>query len=279
MGVNCSCQGRFNKVGALSTNPTATTATTAVLRRKIILTPKDQSATQKLQAFYEEEKQFIPKKIDSYYQRILCNEAAAVTSVVVKVSHLGAIGVEYLCRVLPFFPQLLELRLWKVGLEPSSMERLAYYLPFLKQLNVLSLEDNNLTDACIENICKGFKPMQCLQQLWLGCNSITPIGAASLASSLRLLEKLETLCLDYNIVQSLGCSLLCTVLCETNRLQRLSMEACEVGDEAIAHLACLAQVNAPVRLFNLRGNRFSEKGGLRVEELFGSERVDVGSQS
>ena len=275
MGVNCSCHGQPSKVGAISTRQTAVTT---LLQRKLILTPSDDSATQKLQAFYEEERQHIPKKVDQYYQSILANRATAVTSVVVKLSHLGAVGVEYLCRVLPFFPQLLELRLWKVGLDPTAMERLAYYLPFLKQLNVLSLEDNNLTDTSIEHVCKGFKPMKLLQQLWLGCNLMTPVGAASLASSLRLLDKLETLCLDYNHIESLGCSLLCTVLCETNRLQRLSMEACEVGDEAIAHLTCLAQVNAPMHLFNLRGNLFSDKGKLKVERVFGTERVDVSTQ-
>lgn len=259
----------------MSTHPT--TGTT-LLQRKLILTPSDQSATQKLRAFYEEERKFIPKKIDVYYQSVLSNQTEAVTSIVVKVSHLGPTGVEYLCRVLPFFPQLLELRLWKVGLDPPSVDRLAYYLPFLKQLHVLSLEDNNLTDEAIENICKGFKTMRSLQQLWLGNNLITPVGTASLASSLRLLGQLDTISLDYNCVESLGCSLLCTVLCETKRLQRLSLEYCEVGDEAISHLICLAQVNAPEQLLNLKSNRLSKKGCAKLEAQIGAEHLDLSSQ-
>ena len=57
------------------------------------------------------------------------------------------------------------------------------------------------------------------------------------------------------------------------------MEACEIGDEAITHLTCLAHLNAPMHLFNLRGNRFSEKGRVKVETLFGAERVDLSTQS
>jgi len=275
MGISCSCQGRISKVGAVSTHPTAGTT---LLQRRVILTPTDQSAAQKLKDFYEEERKFIPKKIDVYYQSVLSNQTEAVTSIVVKVSHLGPTGVEYLCRVLPFFPQLLELRLWKVGLDPTSVDRLAYYLPFLKQLHVLSLEDNNLNDEAVENICKGFKTMRSLQQLWLGNNLITPVGTACIASSLRLLGQLETLSLDYNCIESLGCTLLCTVLCETKRLQRLSMEYCEVGDEAISHLICLAQVNAPEHLINLKNNRLSRKGCTKLESALGLEHVDLSHQ-
>lgn len=275
MGVNCSCQGRLDKVGAISTR---TTVGTSVLQRKVILTPNDESASEKLKVFYEQEKKFIPKKIDVYYQSIISNQAASVTSIVVKVSHLGPAGVEYLCRVLPFYPLLLELRLWKVGLDSSSVERLAYYLPFLKQLHVLSLEDNNLTDTAMEHVSRGLRSMKLLEQLWLGCNQMTAVGAASLASSLRLLGELTTLCLDYNFIESLGCSLLCTVLCETNRLSRLSLESCDISDDAIPHLTCLAQVNAPEHVTNLKGNRFTTKGVKTVQDLFGLERVDVNSQ-
>ena len=265
----------MDKVGAISTHPTAATA---LLQRKLILTPSDESASQKLKDFYEEERRFIPKKIDIYYQSVLSSQTSAVTSIVVKVSHLGPTGVEYLCRVLPFFPQLLELRLWKVGLDPASVERLAYYLPFLKQLHVLSLEDNNLTDEACEKICKGFKTMKSLEQLWLGNNLFTAVGAACLASSLRLLGHLETISLDYNCIESLGCSLLCTVLCETKRLQQLFLESCDIDDESISHLTCLAQVNAPQQILNLKGNRFSAKGILKLEDLFGLEHVDLSSQ-
>ena len=272
MGATCSCNGKLSKVGNISTHPTYATA---LLQKKTILTPTSESATQKLVAFYEEEKKHIPKKIDVYYQSVMKEEHLSTTSIIVKVSHLGPRGIEYLCRILPFYSTILELRLWKVGLDPASTDRLAYYLPFLTRLQVLSLEDNSISDAAVANFCKGFKTMRVLRQLWLGCNLLTVKGAVVLSEGLRLLVLLETLSLDYNDIQSAGCDAICKVLCETNKLKRLSMEANAITKEALHELAALAQANAPEHMINLKSNKLDVEACQRCVELFGAEHVDV----
>ncbi len=275
MGATCSCHGKLSKVGGLSTNPTSATA---LLQKKTILTPSSESAIQKLRAFYLEEKKHIPKKIETYYLNVLEDRQTEIPSIVVKVSMLGQRGIEYLCRVLPFYAGIVELRLWKVGLDPFSTDRLAYYLPFLTKLEVLSLEDNSISDTAVANICKGFKTMRLLKQLWLGCNLISAKGATSLALSLRMLVLLEVLSLDYNDLQSEGCAAICTVLCETQKLKKLSLEANAINTECLPVLTSFAEINAPERLFNLKSNKLRAEDCERLVHLFGAERIDVSFQ-
>lgn len=272
MGASCSCHGKLTKVGGLSTH---STVATALLQKKTILTPSSESALLKLRDFYEDEKKHIPKKIQAYYQSVLEDRHMEIPSIVVKVSLLGQRGIEYLCRILPFYAGILELRLWKVGLDPFSTDRLAYYLPFLTKLQVLSLEDNSISDAAVTNICKGFKTMRMLRQLWLGCNQISPIGAAALASSLHLLVLLETLSLDYNDIQSTGCAAICSVLCETQKLNRLSLEANAINADCLQALTAFAELNPPEQFFNLKSNKLTPEDCQRLRQLFGSERIDL----
>lgn len=275
MGATCSCHGKLSKVGGLSTHPTAGTA---LLQKKTILTPSSESAIQKLRAFYEDEKKYLPKKIETFYLHVLEDTHQNITSIVVKVTLLGQRGIEYLCRILPFYAHITELRLWKVGLDPFSTDRIAYYLPFLTKLQVLSLEDNSISDTAVANICKGFKTMRVLRQLWLGCNLITPKGATVLALSLRLLVLLETLSMDYNDIQSDGCASICAVLCETQKLKKLSLEANAITGECLPALNSLAQINAPEQLLNLKSNKFTTEDCDRLVQLFGSTRIDVSFQ-
>lgn len=275
MGATCSCHGKLSKVAGLSTHPTSATA---LLQKKTILTPNTDSSVQKLRDFYEEEKKHIPKKIDTYYLNVIEDRHAEIPSIVVKVSMLGQRGIEYLCRILPFYAGILELRLWKVGLDAFSTDRLAYYLPFLTKLQVLSLEDNSISDAAVANICKGFKTMRLLRQLWLGCNLISSTGATSLALSLRLLVLLELLSLDYNDIQSEGCASICTVLCETQKLRKLSLEANAITAECLPMLSTFAEINAPEQLLNLKSNKLSPQDCEQLVHLFGAERVDVSFQ-
>jgi len=272
MGASCSCHGNLSKVGGLSTNPSVATA---LLQKKTILTPSSESALQKLRDFYKAEKKHIPPKIDVYYQSVLEDRHTEIPSIVVKVSLLGQRGIEYLCRILPFYAGIVELRLWKVGLDSFSTDRLAYYLPFLARLQVLSLEDNSIEDAAVANICKGFKTMRVLRQLWLGCNQISPKGVLSLASSLRLLVLLECLSLDYNDIQSEGCASICSVLCETQKLSRLSLEANAINADCLQALTALAELNPPEQLLNLKSNKFAPEECVRLVQLFGAGRIDL----
>lgn len=274
MGV-CVCAGRLARIEALTSQPTIATS---ILQKRSIITPSSDSAQAKLREFYGEEKYNIPKKIDLYYQRAMEGRADSIIAIVVKVSHLGARGIEYLCRILPFFAHITELRLWKVGLDPPSTDRLSYYVPFLVKLERLSLEDNSLNDEAVENICRTFKSLRELKELWLACNSITHIGTNFLCNSLILLPRLEILNLDFNSLEDEGCKALCVALCKAPRLKILSLEANSIGPAAMEELYYLAHRNAAEQFTNLKGNRLGPDDCKRLETEFGPEKADLSLQ-
>jgi Ran GTPase-activating protein (RanGAP) involved in mRNA processing and transport len=274
MGV-CVCVGRLARIDALSSQ---TTVAISILQKRSILTPDSDSALGKLQQFYAEERVNIPKKVDLYYKLALEGDAGTVAAIVVKVSHLGARGIEYLCRILPFFGHIAELRLWKVGLDPPSTDRLSYYIPFLIKLQRLSLEDNSLNDEAVENLCRAFKNQRELRELWLACNNITLIGANFIGKSLILLPKLEVLNLDFNSIEDEGCKSLCVSLCKSPRLKTLSLEGNGIGAGAIEELYSLAHRNAPEQFTNLKGNKLRTQDCARLAAELGSQKVDLGDQ-
>ena len=271
MGV-CVCGARIE---ALQSQPTIATS---ILQKRSILTPSSESAQAKLREFYSEEKLNIPKKIDLYYQRAMEGRADSIITIVVKVSHLGARGIEYLCRILPFFAHITELRLWKVGLDPASTDRLSYYVPFLVKLERLALEDNSLQDEAVANLCRAFKSLRELKELWLACNKITHIGANSLCNGLISLPNLETLNLDFNYLQDEGCKALCGALCKAPRLKHLSVEGNGIGPAAVEELYALAHGNAPEEFTNLKGNRLRPEDCMRLETEFGPGKADFSLQ-
>lgn len=250
----------------------------SLLQKRTVITPGSDAALQKLRAFYEEEATHIHKKITPYYERVLDGSVSSLNSIVVKVAPLGAVGMEYLCRVLPFYGHVEELRLWKVGLDPEAIDRLAYYLPFLPNLKRLSLEDNSLNDQSVEHLGRACKSLNALQELWLACNNITGEGGVTLASFLKLLPALEVLSLDFNHLEDQGCKALCTALCAVPRLKQLSLEANEVTGKSVEDLSALARAKLPERLTNLKGNKLTEQQCRRLISDFGSERVDVSLQ-
>lgn len=269
------CAGKLARIEVLSSQPTIATT---ILQKRSILTPSSESAQAKLREFYAEEKANIPSKIDLYYQRAMEGRANSVIAIVVKVSHLGARGVEYLCRILPFFAHIAELRLWKVGLDPPSTDRLSYYVPFLVNLERLSLEDNSLNDESVENLCRAFKSLRELKELWLACNNITHIGANFLGHSFVSLPNLHTLNLDFNSLQDEGCKALCAALCTAPRLKRWSVEGNSIGPAAVEELWALAHRNAPELFTNLKGNRLRAEDCVRLEREFGPGKADLSLQ-
>ena len=232
----------------------------------------------KLREFYDTEMPTIPKKIDGYYKSAMEGRAESVPAIVVKVSHLGARGIEYLCRILPFYSHIVEIRLWKVGLDPPSTDRLSYYLPFLVKLQKLSLEDNSLNDEAVENLCRAFKSLREMRELWFGCNNITHIGCNFLSNSLVMFPKIEIINLDFNSVGSEGVKSLCASLCKVPRLKTLSLEANGIGSEVIEELVSLAHRHAPEQFTNLKGNRLSAEDCVRLEREFGPGKSDLREQ-
>lgn len=269
------CVGRLARIEALSSQ---TTVAISILQKRSILTPDTDSTLGKLRQFYTEEKVNIPKKIDGYYHCALEGRTATVTAIVVKVSHLGARGIEYLCRILPFFAHISELRLWKVGLDPPSTDRLSYYLHFLTKLQRLSMEDNSLSDEAVENLCRAFKTLRELRELWLACNCVTHIGANFLGNCLILLPKLEILNLDFNSIGDEGCRSLCVALCKAPRLKKLSLEGNSIGAGAMEELYSLAHRNAPEQFTNLKGNKLRPEDCTRLDREFGTGKADLGEQ-
>ena len=250
----------------------------SLLQKRSVITPGSDAGLQKLRAFYDEEAPHIHKKITPYYEQVLSGSMTSLNSIVIKVAPLGAVGIEYLCRVLPFYGHVEELRLWKVGLDPEAIDRLAYYLPFLPNLTRLSLEDNSLNDTAVEHLGRACKSLNALKELWLGCNSITGQGGVTLASCLKLLPGLEILSLDYNHIEDHGCKALCSALCAVQRLKQLSLEANEITGKSVEDLSTLARTKLPERITNLKGNKLTEQQCRRLVSDFGSERVDVSLQ-
>ena len=235
-------------------------------------------AFQKLQSFYDQEKPFIPKKVEPYYRCVLANTQSNVTEIVIKVSNLGLKGVEYLCRILPFYTGIEELRLWKVGLDTKCAESLAYHLPFLTSLKILALEDNALDDEAITGVAKSFKQLRVVKELWIGCNVIGPKGAAQLAEALQHLVLLEVLCLDFNELRSEGCAAICSRVSQMQKLSTLSLESTSLDSAAVEDLAHLGRTNPPSKRTNLKSNRFSDEDCRLLTELFPLGTVDVSLQ-
>lgn len=245
---------------------------------EISLSPAHAIAYQQLQALYDQDKPFIPKKIEPYYRYVLNKTHTAVTEVTIKVANLELQGMQYLCKILPFYGGIGELRLWKVGVDVQSAVALADQLSYLANLQRLALEDDSLGDEALQGLISGFKDLKVLRELLLSCNHISPIGCESLSIALPSLPFLESLNLDYNELESKGCRTLCSRLLAFHPLQFLSLEANSIDGNAIEALTGLGTGNPPVQMTNLKGNRLNEEQVKVLQEQFPKGKVELALQ-
>ena len=231
------------------------------------LSPAQALAFQRLKSFYDQEKAYIPKKVEPYYRYVLSNTHHAVSQISIKLTNLELTGVQHLCRILPFYGDIEEFRMWKVTLEPLAVENIAGQLGYLKNLKLLVLEDDALEDEAILSLVSGFSHLSQLLSLDLSCNRITALGAEPLVSSLPCLSSLQSLRLDYNELEARGCKALCAQLVSLHRLRMLSLEGNSIDDLAVQTLGNLAASNAPEKV-NLKSNRLSESGVNELKEKF-----------
>lgn len=248
------------------------------LSMEISLSPAQTSAYQLLQTLYDEEKAFIPKKVEPYYRYVLNHTQTAVTEVVIKVANLELQGMQYLCKILPFYGGIGELKLWKVAIDAHCAAALACQLPYLSNLQKLSLEDDSLGDEAVQGLSSGLKELVVLRELSLPCNRISPAGCECLCNLLPSLTFLECLNLDYNELESKGCKQLCAQLMTFHPLHTLSLEANSIDVAAVEALAKLGQHNSPLQRVNLKGNRLEEEQVRVLEEAFPKGKVELGLQ-
>ena len=139
--------------------------------------------------------------------------------------------------VLPFYPHLKRLGLWKVKLGPEGMKNLAPALSGLKQLKDLGLEDNDLQNEGALALASALTELPLLEELHLQINSIGDPGIQAISTSLTGKVNLKTLNLAENQITAVGVvQLLDQLAAHCPKLTTLSLAVNSLGPESEGHL-------------------------------------------
>jgi len=275
MGITCSCRAGNDHVKSVHSVATVNTTRRATSENGLI----GESGIRRLDLFYGEEIQLLPKKLRYYYDKIMAGGHEEVKEVVLRLVKLGENELKCLCRLLPFYVHVTGLTLWKVGLDIETVRELTESLVLIKGLQTLGIEGNDLKDECLLCMSRSFKLLTSLRELWLSSNQFTAVGAIVLANSLQDLPSLSVLNLDDNFLGSEGCRALCRALVPRTRLRVVSLKGNGIGPEAIDELVALGSSNPPVETLNLDANCLTDANCSTLSALYGPEVIHLSKQS
>lgn len=275
MGITCSCRAGDDHVKSVHSAATVNTTRRATSENGLI----GESGIKRLDLFYGEELQLLPKKLRYYYDKVMTGGHEDVKEIVLRLVKLGENDLKCLCRLLPFYQHMTGLTLWKAGLEIETVRELTESLVLVKGLETLGIEGNDLKDECLLCISRSFKLFTNLRELWLSSNQFTAVGAIVLANSLKDLPSLALLNLDYNFLGSEGCRTLCRALVPRTRLRVVSLKGNGIGTEAVEELVVLGSSNPPVETLDLEANCLTEANCSTLSALYGPEVIHLSKQS
>jgi len=165
-------------------------------------------------------------------------------------------------------------RLVKLDISGSRLlgceQKLAYHIEdTLKQnprLRRLHLRKSGLTDEAVARIANGLNYTDNLTLLDLSANKLSRDSAGLLCP---VLHKLEVLDLSDNRIQSEGAAnLAATIKKDKIKLHTLLLRNCGIEDDGIQHiLDAVAHPNSAIRRMHLWGNKFSDGGSAKLDEL------------
>ena len=268
MGISCGCFRKTDLVMSCS-EPTSD-------RSHLVATSP--RAIRALADYYSTDKLTIPSKLHPYFSKIIDGSFPEVRSFTVKLQKMTPKGIENIARLFPFYSDIRELHLWKVGLSVHSMNLLCPSLDALTDLHTLSLEDNAMDDQSVQLLSARLPRWEGLSELWLPANCITFLGAKTLADSLQSVHKLSVLNLDYNLVKDPGCYLLCKALISKGPLSTLSLQHNDIVSASGSGLESLGRLNPPLTVTALQGNFFDEADCARLRTEFGADKVRLVGQ-
>lgn len=190
-----------------------------------------------LKRFYEEESQFMNRKVKGCFDIALAGKATATTEVNMKFIKLGEDGALHLTKVLPYYPNLRSLRLWKTKLGIEGAKLLGGVLLKLPQLEVLSLEDNELRTEGVSYIAQGMQALPKLSELYLHVNKMGHEGIVALRKPLEDKTNLKALTVDENLIGKPGLMDLLAALSKSmSTLILLGLSFNQLGDDGVREL-------------------------------------------
>jgi Ran GTPase-activating protein (RanGAP) involved in mRNA processing and transport len=146
--------------------------------------------------YYTANQNMFPKRIRDLFQRVFMQQNSAASAVDLKFINLSGPGLKSLEVILPCFPQIRVLNLWKTKLGNEGCVVLANLFYKFASLNFLSLADNRITLPGILVISKKFIALKELETLELHINPLQEEAAIALAEKIKILSKLKRIYLD-----------------------------------------------------------------------------------
>lgn len=218
---------------------------------------KDPSISE-LQRFYEEESQYMNRKVKGYFEEVLAGNAPTTTEVNIKFINLGEEGSMHLIKVLPYFSNLKSLRLWKTKLGIEGAKLLSGVLGKLSQLEILSLEDNELKTEGTSYIAQALVSLPLISELYLHVNKMGYEGVVALKESFIYKTNLKVLTMDENYILKPGLVDLLASLCKTlNKLTLLGLSFNQLGDEGVRELLRYLPEMPNLKKLTLSGNNLT----------------------
>jgi len=261
MGMACGCARRTDNV--VCSEPTSGR-------------PQALNALKHLGELYHNS--VLSPKLKPYFQRALEGSSAEITRFTLKLSRLGLKDLESLAQVLPFYAEVTELQLWKVGLSGHRMDLLRSALDSLVDITVLALEDNCIDDPAALSLSRRLEKWTNLKEIWLPANDLTAKGICCIMEALQCCRQVEVLSLAYNDLGTPGSAVVCKFLLSRSPLRLLSLENNEISSSVNSGLESLGRLNPPLERTDLRCNLFTDAECAQLRTEFGAAKVCVKAQ-
>ena len=205
------------------------------ITRKPEALQEQDSQLARLAVYLDTNKAVIHKKLIPFFEDALDRRVKDHQEMRLSFVPLIEERLQDLMEVLPCYPHLLSLRLWKARLGPQGMKTLASAIANLLGLKELGLEDNELGDEGVLALTPALTQLNNLEGLHLHINQITNLGAHTVSKSLEGKTHLQILNLSENQISATGAEELLKQLAHScPKLNTLSLATNTLGSESIS---------------------------------------------
>ena len=154
-----------------------------------------------LRRAYDTSESRMHRRVKDCYACIFANKFEAITDLNLKFVNLGPEGMLQLSVVLPFFPKLASLRLWKTRFGSEGSGYLGRALHHMPNIRLLSLEDNDIGPGGLHKLAGSLRSLSALEELFIHLNRLGPEGGAVLGSIVSSLRNLKSITVDENNIE------------------------------------------------------------------------------
>lgn len=232
----------------------------SIPKQKIRISTKQVVSTEfdLVKDFYKINQNLLPRRIRQLFENYLSKLSYESATADLKFISLTGIALKSLKLILPHYPNLQKLDLWKTHLKDEGLKLVSSLLIHFPNLKFLSIADNNIGYDGLWALTKKFGILQELENLQMHLNRFTPESTNLLADSLNDLQNLQILCLDecdmkgeelkkliftighikniekvmidYNVIGKNDDFFMVEVVSKMEKLRRFSLKQCDISE-------------------------------------------------